>query len=157
MKKYAKFFSALVVCVGLLFARSVTLRKSTFGSTEGSLLWLTGSTLKFTRNWVRDGVVKDGFLMLEEPAAKEFSSLASRNIYPSYPPGTLFWVYAPAKILGFEPTLKTVMTVNLIHHGVIALSLSLTFAALLLYLGFGRVTTFLWSLPIGFFYQSVLH
>lgn len=63
---------------------------------DNSPHWLTSSTVKFTNNWLKDGVIKDKFIMLEDPNSIETQK--NRAFYVSYPPGTILPIYFAAKI-----------------------------------------------------------
>lgn len=118
-------WAVLVLVVGLLFAYTVELRAPWFGKL--SLLhhqWLSGSTVKFTRNWYREGAFELRFLMLERPRSIESPDIASRQVYLSYPPGTLLPVYALARLAGREPDASLVMAWNLANQFLIALMLA---------------------------------
>ena len=68
----------------------------------GTHSWLTGSTIKFTNNWLKDGIMNDKFTMLEAPSSIELPTLESREQYVSYPPGTILTTYTAAKLVGKE-------------------------------------------------------
>lgn len=59
--------------------------------------WLTSSTVKFTNNWLKDGVINDKFIMWEDFKSVEITN--NRIFYVSYPPGTIVPVYTAAKLL----------------------------------------------------------
>lgn len=73
-----------------LFATSVQLRAPWRG--ELGLRhhqWLTASTLLFSKNWYREGVVPLRMMMLKEPRSGEAQSIAERSPYVSFPPGAV--------------------------------------------------------------------
>ncbi len=125
--------AGVLLLLGALFALSVGARQERFGDLEGrGHEWLTGSTIKFTRNWYREGAGHLRFAMLENPRSIEFPTLASREPYVSYPVGCLLPVYALSRTLNREPTPALVMSLNLAQQLVGAL---LVFAILFLALG----------------------
>ena len=130
----------LVVVIVCLFSYTVVIRQPWFGTLStspylGHHQWLTGSTIKFTRNWYREGAAHLGFLMLENPRSVEFPTLESRGIYISYPPGTLLPIYAISKLIRQEPTPVMVDTFNLVNHLLIALGLAAIIYLVLMRIG----------------------
>ncbi|MDP1827117.1 MAG: hypothetical protein Q8L48_27835 [Archangium sp.] len=110
----------------LVFAYTVALRRPDAGVLSyGHHEWLTAHTLKFARIWWHEGAFNLDFLMMETPRDIEHPTLASRQIYPSYPPGAVLAAYAAAKTLGVEPSVALVMAFNRALHLFIALCLSL--------------------------------
>ncbi|HAY46128.1 MAG TPA: hypothetical protein DCY55_07560, partial [Gammaproteobacteria bacterium] len=108
-----------------LFAHSVDQRAPWFGAIDTGLHeWLTGSTVKFAKNWYREGPVNLKFLMLEEPSSVEFPMLEDRGVYQSYAPGSVLPVYLIAKIIGRPPSAAMVMRYNLLNHFGIAFLLA---------------------------------
>lgn len=69
--------------------------KFTFG---GQQSWLSGSTIKFVNQWLKEGAWNLKFTSYENPASIEFPTLESRDPYLSYPPGTVFLVTLLAKL-----------------------------------------------------------
>jgi hypothetical protein len=127
-----------VICLSL-FLVTIEIRKDWFGKlAENSHQWLTASTVKFTRNWYRDGIFADRFLMLEKPRSIEFQNLKDRKPYLSYPIGAIVPIYLLALISGQEPSVELVMTWNLANHFLTALILSFIVFFLGLSLKIGR-------------------
>lgn len=123
----------LLIGITLLFSYTIVIRQPWFGTLSADRhQWLTGSTVKFTRNWYREGALHLGFLMLENPHSVEFPTLESRQIYISYPPGTLLPIYAVSKLIHQEPSPGLVQTFNLLNHFLIALGLALIVYLLLI-------------------------
>jgi hypothetical protein len=122
-------FLCMAATVTLAFAHSCSLREHWFGRLDvgraGHHHWLTGSTLLFSRNWYREGANHLRWLMLETPKSPEFPTLADRNPYASYPPGTVVPVYLLALATGFEPTPALIMRYNLGNHLATALLVSI--------------------------------
>lgn len=87
--------------------------------------WLSGSTVKFARNWYAEGASALGFLMLELPRSVEFPTVESRQPYLSYPPGAVILFYLATGLFGKEPMPAELMTFNLANHFLIALVLAL--------------------------------
>jgi len=136
-----------VVLAGLLaiFALSVAAREERFGTLEGrGHEWLTGSAVKFTRNWHREGAWALRFAMLENPRSIEFSTLRDREPYVSYPVGCLLPIYAVSTITRREPSPAMVMSVNLAGQLVGALAV------------FALVLVALESLELGFALRATL-
>ncbi len=120
-------------CIGLLFAIltsififSVHLRSPYFGHmANGYFEDQTARTLKFSRNWYRDGAWNDKFFMLENPASVEFGSLQERIPYLSFLPGVVAITYVASLVLGDEPSIATIHICNLLTQYLSALSLAL--------------------------------
>ena len=127
----------LIVCVVLLFlialslfAYTVELRRPWFGTTGAIESWFSSGTLMFAKNWYREGILHLKFALYQYPRSVEFPTLESRNVYTSYPPGSVIPIYLIGKLLGHEPTLATVMNYNLLNHFLIAFLLALTILVL---------------------------
>jgi len=69
---------------------------------ESSYNWLSASTIKFTNNWLNDGIAADKYTMLEQPRSIEAQTVQSRSLYISYPTGTVLLTYGIAKTLGYS-------------------------------------------------------
>lgn len=116
----------VVVFTFTLFSYTVEVRRPWFGKLSPyHHQWLTGSAVKFTKNWYREGALKLRFVMFEEPRSVEFPTLDSREPYISYPPGTIFPLYIISKLKGDEPGPAVVMAYNIANHLLIALFLAL--------------------------------
>ncbi|MBC7246760.1 MAG: hypothetical protein H5T73_03135 [Actinobacteria bacterium] len=145
---------SILVAVFLLFTFTFTVfsytleaRRPWFGKlSPGHHQWLTGSTVKFAKNWWREGALKLKFTMFENPASAEFPTLESRDAYISYPPGTIIPIYIAAKLAGREPGPSLVMSYNLLNHFLIALFLGLIVLVVLLDAGFGVPCSFVFAL-----------
>ena len=137
-----RFHAFAVVALGLLtlpiFLYTVHLRAPWFGVLSDHPLghqWLTGGTVKFSRNWYREGIFHLRFAMIESPASVEFPTLKSRDPYASYPPGSVLPIYLLARVLGREPNPPMVMAYNLANHCLIAWLLGVTAYVVLLRAG----------------------
>ena len=108
--------------------------------------WLTGSTVKFAKNWYREGAWNLRFWMLENPRSIEFPTMGSRDPYASYPPGTILPIHLLALISGREPTAALVMKYNLANHLLIAILLALAVYFFLIQVGVGSINAFALSL-----------
>lgn len=86
----------------------------------------TARTLKFSRNWYRDGALNDYLLQLENVPSVEFETLQSRVPYLSFLPGGIVPVYLAALVTGKEPTLVSVQYCNLFTQYVVVLLLAYT-------------------------------
>lgn len=116
----------LAITMGL-FSYSVQVRSPWRGVlSAGHHQWLSGSTVKFARNWYAEGAATLEFLMLELPRSVEFPTIESRQPYLSYPPGAVLQFYLASRVFGWEPLPWGLMVFNLANHLVIALVLSLT-------------------------------
>ncbi|GAB4219355.1 MAG: hypothetical protein Fur009_5110 [Candidatus Microgenomates bacterium] len=125
LKNILPFLVIIAVNIAL-FKYSVFLRKNNFGKLYGGdHHFLTGSTIKFTKNWYYEDPRKIFFSMLENPKSIEFNSLNERLPYVSYPPGAIVPIYLISIFLKQEPSASIVMTYNLINHFFISLTLSL--------------------------------
>lgn len=114
---------------------------------RGNHQWLTASSIKFVNNWLKEGIWTLKFAMLENPNSVEFSSLEEREIYPSYPPGSILPIYYIAKISGLkEITPMHVMKYNLLNHFLLAFYCSLLLFIYLRKIGFDQLNSFLLSL-----------
>lgn len=136
----------VVASVSLLFAWSVQLRQPWFGqlSREGHQ-WLTGSTMKFVQNWLKDDPWKIRFMQLENPASIELPTLLDREPYVSYPSGTIIPVYLASYIRGHRVGTGVVMGINLLNQLGIALILSITTFLLLR----ERKVKLLWTIALS--------
>ena len=68
----------------------------------GAHSWLSGSTVIFVNNWLKDGAINDKFTTYEIYDSIENSAPEERSPYLSYPTGETFFVYSAAKMLGKE-------------------------------------------------------
>jgi hypothetical protein len=130
-----------------IFLYTVKIRRPWFGNlSPGHHQWLTGSTLKFAKNWYREGPFGLKFGMFENPKSIEFPTLESRKPYASYPPGTVIPIYLISKIVGSEPRPTFIMWYNLLNHFLIAFFLGLIIFFLVLDVKLGYSYAFLLSL-----------
>ena len=161
-----------VVCVVLLlvlasgcFAYSVHLRRPWFNTSPVCLeTWLTAGAMMWARYWYREGAVKLRFGLYLDPDSIEFPTQESRDVYTSYPPGTMLPIYAVSKLLGREPSMAIVMAYNLFCHFVITALLSLLVFAFLRSIQTSYVDAFLLAtipifiellLPAPFFHHQI--
>lgn len=93
--------------VGIFKASSWSSNIHNMGGTHS---WLSGSTIKFVNNWLKEGAINLKFTNYEDPASIEFETLEEREPYLSYPSGETFFVYAAAKVFG-----KQQITVSFLH------------------------------------------
>lgn len=125
LKKIFPFLIIISINI-ILFKYSLYLRKDNFGKLYGGdHHFLTGSTIKFTKNWYYEGPKNIYFAMLENPKSIEFKTLQDRLPYVSYPPGAIIPIYLISIILKQEPSTNIVMSYNLFNHFFISLTLSL--------------------------------
>ena len=119
-KQLQVFLLGLVIIVAT-FTYTVHIRQAWFGSlAEPSHEWLTASTVKFATNWYREGALNLNFVMYED--IKSIENLEKdRELYPSYPPGTVVPIFLISKIMGSEPSVNLVMAYNLLNHVLISI------------------------------------
>jgi len=94
--------TAFTLCLAVLVLAGYSVFYNTAFSgyePQGIHIWLSGSTVKFVNNWLKEGPLNLRFLMLEYPASIEFEGLTDRLPYISYPPGTILPPYLLAKLL----------------------------------------------------------
>jgi hypothetical protein len=143
-----KIFSIFLLFLVTLFVFQYTteLREPWMGKLSASgHQYLTGSTVKFSKNWYYEGPLKLKFSMLENPKSVEFNTLQSRDPYTSYPPGTIIPIYIISEIKGIEPTPQLVMEYNLLNHFLIAFLLSLIVFFTFLQLKLDIICAFIFS------------
>ena len=132
MKKYSDrsltvSFLLIFIIISMLFILSINLRSEWFGNISvENHQWLTASTINFTRNWLEENPFKIYFLQLKNPPSVEFSTLADRAAYQSYPVGSLLPVYLLGLLNAGTISAKVVMVVNLATQYLISLILTCT-------------------------------
>lgn len=110
--------------LSLVFAYTLWLRAPFFNTlSDWHNQWLTASTIKFATFWHQEGPMNLKWAMLESPLSFETPTLEARNIYPSYPSGTIVPLYLLSKIFNHEPNLAFVHVYNLANHLIITLLL----------------------------------
>ena len=121
----------LTLIITTVFIFTIQIRKPWFGQLiNGDQHYLTGSSLKFARNWYQDKPWNIAFGMIEQPRSIEYEILKKREPYVSYPPGSVLPNYLVSQIFQKEPTVSMVMGFNLFSH--ITTALLLTFIAFFL-------------------------
>jgi hypothetical protein len=138
----------------VIFQYTVEIREPWFGQlsynnnhTIDHHEWLTGSTIKFAKNWYNEGPLNLKFAMLDNPKSVEFQNISFRALYTSYPPGTILPIYAASELLGQEPSPSIVMGYDLINHFFISFLLGLLiFLFLRKQLRFDVINSFLFSI-----------
>ena len=150
IKNILYVFLLFIITIGI-FKYTVRIRKPWFGTlSAGHHQWLSGSTLRFSKNWYRESPLDLKFGMIRNPRSIEFPTLRSRVPHPSYPPGAVLPIYIISKLRGHEPTPSLLMKYNLLNHFFIAFFLSLTVFLFLLQLKFSYLNSFIFSLvPIA--------
>jgi hypothetical protein len=88
----------MFILVFMLYGMSYNMAFSGY-EPQGKHIWLSGSTVKFVNNWLKEGPLNLHFMMLESPDSVEFNSIYEREPYISYPPGAIVPPYLLAKIL----------------------------------------------------------
>jgi hypothetical protein len=117
-----RYFAMCIILLTLAFVASLSPRSNYLGlMREGMFEDQTARTMKFARNWYRDGIVSDYGLQIENPASVEFTSLFERVPYISFLPGTVVPVYLLALAQGREPDIIDVQRVNLMTQYLVAL------------------------------------
>ena len=123
-QRHKPLFACFLI-LSILFAYTLHLRSPYFGKmADGIFEDQTARTLKFAKNWYRDGILNDRFLQIENPDSIEFSSLEQRKPYVSFLPGTVVPVYILSKITQSEPTIEIVHGYNLASQYMCALLLA---------------------------------
>ena len=143
-----------IICICLLLGCTVTvfeytkeIRKPYFGElSDGLHVWLSASTLKFAKNWYREGPLNLRFGLFENPASIEFPDLSSREPYLSYPPGSVIPIYLLSVITGNEPSIPLIMDYNLSNHFLIAFFLALMIFIFLRQIKVDLVNSFLFAI-----------
>ena len=128
VRQHLAAIAILLLITAGLFAWTVQLRAPWFGTLSTAPFyhqWLSGCTLKWSKNWYREGVFHDRFSLLENPPSIEFPTIESRVPYVSYPPGCVLPVYLLSCAMRQEPTVAMVMGWNLASHFLIAVLLGL--------------------------------
>lgn len=142
---HPKSLAACLVLLGFtvgLFAYTVQARRPWFGKLSFEHhQWLTANTLRFARAWHAEGPWALRFALLNEPRSVEFPTLLSRNPYVSYPPGFVLTAYAYSLVSEGAPTVSSLMSWNLINHGLIAVALGGLSLLVLRRLGLDRGTS----------------
>lgn len=125
-RKTPLYFCLCIALLGVVFYASLPPRVTAMGwMSEGAFEDQTARTLKFARNWYRDGIASDYFLQLENPASVEFTELTQRVPYVSFLPGTVMPVYLLALAYGHEPDIDDVQRVNLLSQFLASLLLAI--------------------------------
>lgn len=115
-------FLKIFLLVTFVFICSLLPRIGYFGTlSDGHNQWLTGSTVKFVDNWLEDGILNDGFLMLERPKSIESNFVSFRDIYASYPSGAIIPVYLMKLVIPGVDTIYAVHSWNLFNQYLIGL------------------------------------
>ena len=73
-----------------------------YNNLGGMHIWLSGSTIKFVNEWLKDGVYTDFFTFFESPASIEYPDLSSRSPYCSYPTFWALGLYFAARLRGLQ-------------------------------------------------------
>ncbi|HRZ40014.1 MAG TPA: hypothetical protein P5246_03295, partial [Candidatus Omnitrophota bacterium] len=109
------------VLIGVCFMYSVVLRQKWFARPLGPHHeWLTAHSVCVTRNWLNDGAFKLKFMHVLNPDSIEFSGLALRDPYVSYPPGAFIPAFLIAKAFGIQDLIRLYQAYNLANHLAIA-------------------------------------
>ena len=146
LKKIVIILLLFFITVGI-FSYTVYIRKPWFGT----LHYLghqinSGLPLLYSNNWYNEGAFDLDFLMLRNPESIEFPDIKSRNIYSSYPSGSILPIYVISKLIGQAPDINMLMSYNLFNHFIIAFLLSLIIFFFLRKLNFNYINSFLLSI-----------
>lgn len=114
----------IFLVISLAFVISMSIRNDWFGTLSSE--WVTGSTIKFVKNWLNENPFSLYFLQLENPNSIEFSNIYERVFYFSYPIGAILPIYLINLVNSSIPTTEVVMGFNLINQWLIALVFSIT-------------------------------
>jgi|GEM_PF-2675518 len=127
------FISAVILVV--FYLANYSFINNDHSNLGGSFSHLTGSTIKFTNNWLNDGVINDKFTMLEKPLSIESKTINDREPYISYPSGTILVTYGIAKTFGYSQVdAAFVKNVNTTLYALDALLIGILFFLILQYL-----------------------
>ena len=130
----------------LVFQYTVDIREPWHGElSSGHHQWLSGSTLKFAKNWYRDGPLNLGFTLLENPSSIEFPDILSRQPYVNYLPGCIIPLYVIGELTSTEPNAALLMDYNLLNHFLIAFFLSILIFIFLRQIKIDPVNSFLFA------------
>ncbi|WP_334097700.1 hypothetical protein, partial [Methanobacterium formicicum] len=130
----------------LVFQYTVDIREPWHGElSSGHHQWLSGSTLKFAKNWYRDGPLNLGFTLLENPSSIEFPDILSRQPYVNYLPGCIIPLYVIGELTSTEPNATLLMDYNLLNHFLIAFFLSILIFIFLRQIKIDPVNSFLFA------------
>lgn len=114
----------ILVSILCVFRITVEERNPWFGVlSPGHHQWLSGHSILFVNNWMREGATNLLFGMIRNPDSIEFPSINSRVPYSSYPPGSLLPLFLLAKTRAQEVTPRFLMRFNLYNHLAIAILL----------------------------------
>jgi len=107
--------------------------------------WLSSSTIKFTNNWLSDGIAADKYTMSEQPLSIEAQTLQERHPYISYPNGTVLLTYGIARLSGHSQIdMRFVKTVSTVFYLLDALLIGILIYLFLIYIlklksGYGNI------------------
>lgn len=100
-KKYENPVNILIIFISVIFMalafRSVPVDLQNSDNYNEDL---TAFSLNVVNNWLIDGIITDNFVMHSDFASVEFENNHNRNVYISYPPGSLVPLYLIAKVAG---------------------------------------------------------
>ncbi|HPO48925.1 MAG TPA: hypothetical protein PLO89_01240 [Spirochaetota bacterium] len=140
-----KFYKPILSCIFLfficltIFSYSLDIRKPYFNRTDE---WLSGATIKFVNMWYRENPFKIGFGMFFNPASVEFKNLSERQVYSSYPAGSLVPLYLMGFFNGKNVDFDLLRIYNLLNHFFIGFLLSLIIFLILKKINVNVVTDF---------------
>ena len=83
---------------------------------------ITAEARMWARIWWDEGPLKLWFSTPLAPRSIETPTMAARDIYESWPTGAFVPIYLVAKFLGVEPSVPMVNWINVVQHGLIALT-----------------------------------
>lgn len=83
---------------------------------------ITAEARMWARIWWDEGPLKLWFSTPLAPRSIETPTMAARGIYESWPTGAFVPIYLVAKFLGVEPSVPMVNWINVVQHGLIALT-----------------------------------
>lgn len=123
----------LAISVVAIWSISVFLRLPNFGKFDAvsdRQIWLSDSTELFVNNWINEGAFKLRFVMIWFPKSIEFEasdfkqSLFTRQIYFSYPSGSMLLPWIMGELKNGPINMENITTMSLLNHLIIALVLS---------------------------------
>ncbi|MEH2529407.1 hypothetical protein V1277_004216 [Bradyrhizobium sp. AZCC 1588] len=110
----------------------------------------TAAASMWARIWWDEGARHLLFATPRAPLSIETPTMELRGIYDSWPPGAFVIVYLAAKFLSIQPSIPLINWINVIMHGLIALSAALAVYNLALMNRLGSVASGLLALGVAF-------
>ena len=110
----------------------------------------TSEAHMWARIWWDEGPRRTWLSTPLAPRSIETPTIESRGLYESWPPGAFVPIYLAAKFLGMEPSVPLVNWINVILHGLIALTAAFIAFTLALLNRLGSISSGLIALGVAF-------